>query len=345
MRSSWFSFSLISTLTLAVISSAVVVLGGVHPVLAQGKGPVLVIDNPIYNFGKVHEGQKVVHQFTLQNTGNANLRIERLVPACGCTATTASKDIIEPSSSGTIQVEFDTNGFSGDKTKTVRVYTSDNQQPSVLLSLKGSIVPDLVVEPQALRFGSVAKGRESEFKKTFSLVADADSPVRVASVKSFSDLIVLEALETKNSKNQRYSVSISEDAPVGTLRERIVVSLAGGARKSVTIPVLAQVEGELHLSPSTLSFGVIQGSAKKTRSVSLQNRGGTEIAVKKVLSNHPAIKAKVHTVESGKSYRLDIELDPSRIDGNLRATLEIATTSSMQEKVNLNIYGVLPPKV
>ncbi len=42
--------------------------------------PTVVIDNKIFDAGKVLKGETVKHVFTVKNTGNANLLIEDVKP-------------------------------------------------------------------------------------------------------------------------------------------------------------------------------------------------------------------------------------------------------------------------
>ena len=48
---------------------------------AQDNAPKLVVETFAHNFGKVKEGVKVSHTFTLKNEGTANLLIEGVAPS------------------------------------------------------------------------------------------------------------------------------------------------------------------------------------------------------------------------------------------------------------------------
>lgn len=48
---------------------------------AQDKAPKLVIETLEHNFGKVKEGIKITHTFTLRNEGTADLMIEGVAPS------------------------------------------------------------------------------------------------------------------------------------------------------------------------------------------------------------------------------------------------------------------------
>lgn len=44
------------------------------------KQPQITIDAPNYDFGKIYEGEKISHNFTIKNTGTAELTIKDVKP-------------------------------------------------------------------------------------------------------------------------------------------------------------------------------------------------------------------------------------------------------------------------
>ena len=60
-------------LILLIVSFAVV--GFMAPVQADEGTPVAVVENGEFDFGEVYEGIDVVHDFVIQNKGDADLEI------------------------------------------------------------------------------------------------------------------------------------------------------------------------------------------------------------------------------------------------------------------------------
>ena len=81
-----------------------------------------------HDFGKIEEGVKVVHVFTLKNIGDEDLVISRVQPSCGCTVPKWSKEPIKKGELGEIEVVFDSQGREGSQHKSVTVVT--NTKPS-----------------------------------------------------------------------------------------------------------------------------------------------------------------------------------------------------------------------
>lgn len=310
------------------------------PVAAQSQ---VLIPEPEFDFGTVTQGSKVVHDFVVKNVGTADLTIQRVIPACGCTATSSTQSAIAPGQQGLVHVEFDTAGFSGEKLKTVRIYTSDLDTPSSVLTLKGIVEPDIVVEPKRVAFEQVVRGKLPAASREVSIKIRPDSKSAITDVRVVSPMIVVEEL-VSNSKERKLRITIDPKAPVGELRERIVVAISGQRESSINIPIFAVVTGDLQLEPSSLSFGILEGAQPIDRSVKLLNVGASKISVLSVNSDNPAITVQVKPIEAGKIFVLQVQVDPTKVMRDLRASVSIVTDSKENASLTLGVYGILPPK-
>lgn len=101
--------------------------------------PVIKFNEESYNFGKIVQGEKVSHKFNFTNTGKTNLIVASAKGSCGCTVAEPPREPIAPGKTGTIDVVFDSNGKSGNVTKSVSVVT--NCEPNtVLISITGEVI-------------------------------------------------------------------------------------------------------------------------------------------------------------------------------------------------------------
>jgi len=60
---------------LMLLIVALSVIGFLAPVQADEGAPVAVIENGLFDFGVVYEGTDVIHDFKIQNKGDADLEI------------------------------------------------------------------------------------------------------------------------------------------------------------------------------------------------------------------------------------------------------------------------------
>lgn len=308
------------------------------------KASKIEVPNAVFDFGTVSEGEKIAHTFKIKNSGAAALTIDRVVPDCGCTVSTASTKVIEPEDSGEISVEFDTTGFSGQKVKTVRIYTNDPEQETVMLSLRGEISPDISVDPPRVMFGRVVKDQIKDLSQTIRVSVREDSKTRITGVKSYSPQIEVKQQDTDDPMSRTFVVSLRPDISPGELRERVVIGITGSERTSINVPIFASIEGPIRLTPAVVSFGVIEGENLYERTIKIENLSPQNVTIRSIEPSDPAVSATLHTVTEGKEYLLDVEVDPKQMTKDLRGSVKITTSSSEQEVISLNVYGIRPPR-
>jgi hypothetical protein len=316
------------------------------PAYAEGEKPLLHIEESTFEFGSVSQGTVVKHEFTLENKGSADLEIQRVVAACGCTASSIDSETIAPGENGKIQVEFNTAGFSGEKLKTVRVYTNDQEQPSSLLSLKGRVEPAVSVVPARVYFGNVTRdgANSATLRQEVKVQVREGEDVKVKSATTRSKHLKVEVLSS-DSRSLTFAATLSPEVPLGEFRDRVVISLQGAQVRSMNVPVFASVKGPLQMKPGSVAFGVLEGTEKLVRSVKLENKGKAEVEILNITSNHPAVEAEFSPIKSGKVYVIKVSVQPEKVKKDLRASLQIETSSEKQQKLQLSVYGILPPKL
>ncbi|MEZ4754366.1 MAG: DUF1573 domain-containing protein [Bdellovibrionota bacterium] len=310
----------------------------------EAKAPKIKISDAIYEFGSVTQGSKVEHEFNFINEGNADLHIQRVVASCGCTASTADKDIVAPGEEGSIKVSFDTTGFSGSKTKSVRVYSNDLDSPVLMLSLTGTVEQDVIVEPKRVFFGDVVKGlNPGGQQREVTVSVKEGSDVNLGDVKIYSKNLEVKTLNS-SKKAMKLLISLKPDAPVGELRDRAIISLTGARRKAINIPIFASIKGNLRVDPRTLSFGIIEGTETLERTVRLENLGPEKINVTQIKSSDKSVNVNFKELKAGKLYQIKVSVNPANINKDLRASVTVSTDSKEDKTVSFNVYGIIPPK-
>lgn len=108
-------------------------------ILDNENPPVIEFEQDEFDFGKVAQGQKVMHTFKFKNTGKSDLVIMSVKPTCGCTVPSDwTKEPIKPGEGGEIKVEYDGSG-NGVVKKLITV--NANTKPSYnKLYLKGEVI-------------------------------------------------------------------------------------------------------------------------------------------------------------------------------------------------------------
>ena len=105
------------------------------PVTANQPTTSLSFDVTEHDFGTITEGDKVSYTFTVTNTGENPLIIANCKGSCGCTVPVCPQEPIMPGESGSIPVEYDSKGKSGQDVKTVTVMANTNP-PANIITIK-----------------------------------------------------------------------------------------------------------------------------------------------------------------------------------------------------------------
>lgn len=334
-----------------IIGLVLSVFGLVSATVAElPPAPKARVSDPVYQFGAVSQGTKVQHDFVIENQGQADLHIQRVVAACGCTAAAPEQDKVAPGSSTKIQVTFDSTGFSGDKIKSVRVYTNDIDNSTIMLSLQGSVEPEVEVEPSRVFLGDIIKGGADLAKPTrVSVRVHEGAKGEILDARTFSPYITVKQIE-QTKKSRVLELSVNPDAPLGELRDRVVVSLSGASTPTINIPIFASVKGPIKLEPTTLSFGIIEGDQSLDRKIKIENLGPDPVTIEKLAVNNPAVTTSLKPIKEGRIYVLDVKVDPSKVTTDLRSSITFETHGTGAQagtpgSHSVSVYGVLPPKV
>ncbi len=95
----------------------------------------------IHDFGKLTQGDTISHVFTLKNTGNQNLEIKEVKPACNCIKVDLPITILKPGELVQIEATFNSSGLEGKTVKTFDLITNGVPETKTL-TLTSEIFPD-----------------------------------------------------------------------------------------------------------------------------------------------------------------------------------------------------------
>lgn len=300
--------------------------------------PRLVLPKVTYDFKSVQEGEVVKAAFNLKNQGSSALLIKKIFPACGCTVAEMTSKEIAPGKTGTLKVNFDTSGFHGQKIKTVRLFTNDPKRSTVVLSIQGKVKRDIEIEPSRLYFGATVKGSN----KTVSANITTSKGVSILGIIPRSDDI--NVVEKNIPGGIRITAKLSDDVPVGILRNRIVVKTNSKHNPVLNIPVFARVEGDLNMNPSDVSFGLIDGPLGQdvVTKVRVKNRSAKPVKILSTKSNTASVKTDFVVIKEGYEYEVSVAIAKKSF-GVVRDRVVITTdhVDEKQRKLELPVYGII----
>lgn len=105
------------------------------------EGAGMVFENETIDYGTIEHNADGNRKFVFTNNGNKPLIITSAQGSCGCTVPTTPKEPIAPGAKGEIGVRYATDRV-GAFTKTVTVSSNAEGQPTKVLTIKGTVLPD-----------------------------------------------------------------------------------------------------------------------------------------------------------------------------------------------------------
>lgn len=213
-----------------------------------------------HDFGMVPRGGIVRHPFVLTNRLNEPISIINVRASCGCTSGKANASVVNPGLTAIVEAQMDTRNFVGKKATVlfVDVVTASGAQAEIRLPVQSMILADVVLNPGALDFGAVAKGKAPNLVLSIDRVGKPDW--KIVKMVSASKVLTAQLVETARQGDQigyQMTVSIKPDAPAGVIRDEIRLISNDPETASIPVPVTAEIRGDLTASPALLNMGTV----------------------------------------------------------------------------------------
>lgn len=219
---------------------------------AQKQSPKITAEKPEHNFGEILEGQVVSHNFEITNTGNAELKIDKVQASCGCTAAQPTKKLLKPGEKTNIHVEFDSSNRMGIQQKYVYVFSSDPATPQLRLSFSALIVdkisnpkgkvPKLILEKNQIDFGNVEEGKIASAKISFR--NNGNGILEIKDVKSTCDCTaaLLSSKKLEPGQNGTLRIELDTADRSGRLTRTVSLLTNDPTQPNQTITITANIE-------------------------------------------------------------------------------------------------------
>jgi hypothetical protein len=252
IRRFWLLLTIVLLIPLALAAS-LVIRAIVEPPLSVG--PRLELDNscPLY-LGVGEVGQVLTGEFLLRNKGCEPLNFQ-LIPGCGgCSKLEPREGEIPPGRQRQIKVGVKLNNEGRGQSVLIRVFTNDPLHLQAEYHVVTKCRVPLVISPKSIDFGRVTVSKLSKIPPTRLQIFDSEGrPIRAEagiSIRSNNPLVTV--VKDENSDDTlTMKVAIDPRSPSGMHVAQIDIRLTG-ADRGVEIPVRAEIEGLVRVSPETV---------------------------------------------------------------------------------------------
>ncbi|HVA44836.1 MAG TPA: DUF1573 domain-containing protein [Pirellulales bacterium] len=230
-----------------------------------------LFDVTSHDFGSVARGAKAEYRFKLTNIYLEDVHISGFRSSCGCTTPTISQELLKTYDEGYVVATFNTRNHLGQKSATITV-TLDKPFPAeVQLQVAGYIRSDVELEPGGVQFGTLDADKPAE--QTIAITARTDRDWQITEIRSSSEFVEAEAVETGRQVGQvtyEMKVRLLPGAPVGYLKERLLVVANGSRSTEFPIEIEGRILSRLTASSSLLVMGVAKPGGKLRKPLVIQ---------------------------------------------------------------------------
>lgn len=275
------------------------------PKVAAAAAPKITFAEPVFEFGRLLSGSILKHEFTFTNTGNAELIISNVVPACGCTSLSEWTKSIPPGGKGIIPLQFNSAGMLGPVNRSVAVYSNDPAQPATVVTVNGIVWLPLEVHPNMALMQMPANGGKN-FSTTLRLVNQTETPIKletpVSSVPQFRARI-----ETvTEGKEFHLIVDTVPPLPPGDIQGNITIATSSKETPTLSIPVLAIAQPEVVVSPTQIFLPAAPPDFPEPYIISVTNNAEKAITVTDAACNAPGSSVVIREKTPGKLFEIAV---------------------------------------
>ncbi len=222
---------------------------------ADAPQPKFVVPEPTFNFGDLDANTVVNHDFILRNEGKGVLEIKDVKPGCGCTTTTLESKTLQPGQEEKLNASLNLKGRQGKLTKTVMVTTNDPANASVILTLTGSAIAPIAIDPETISIPTVED--DNPRSATLKVVARKEDAVFNIKEVKIDDMDFMETEVKTVTPGKEYSIEIRSKGPlpVGVHSGRVIITTDYPDRTIIFSSVNVQVVGPMLVMPAKITLG------------------------------------------------------------------------------------------
>jgi Protein of unknown function (DUF1573)/Flagellar-associated PapD-like len=304
-----------------------------------GPQPKAVIEKPLYDFGSALEGHMMSYAFKIKNEGKSELIIRGTKTSCGCTVAAPSKTHLAPGEEAEIKVGFDTRFQKGHQVRTILAYTNDPDNPTIAMTIQGTVKQQVSATPPQLDFGSVKQGAGATKDVTINDLVGGGKDFKVGPIDNSNKSIKVEQIPGPGgAPGTTLKVTLLPSMPTGPFDDTIRITTN---RIPAQIDVFGTVAGDLSLDPAQISFGIVKTGQDAIRILKLSNSSTRAVKVLGITSTDPSVSASAEPVAPGKEYKITVMLRRGAAEGQLRGDLAIQTDDPKQAKIDVPFYAIV----
>ncbi|HEY0980480.1 DUF1573 domain-containing protein [Schlesneria sp.] len=300
-----------------------------------------MFDKTEIKFGSVAKNSDVTFKITLTNIFKEAIQVSSVSTSCGCISWQDKTPITIPSGERQeLTIRLDTIRHQGNKH--VRAFVSlleptRGSTSQVTIPVEGRIRQDVVLQTNNLNFGVVDIGRAMEHRMTVSYNGGRpDWKITDAKVNNpHLTTKVVEKNRSGGTANYEVIVTLDAKAPVGKLRDQMLIVTNEGSDNGYATTVDAQIEPDIVVSD--VQLGKLDAGQSKT--VTVVVRGKKPFRIQKIDREKQDDVFKVKSSDADQMiHTLSLTCTPSEQDGLFEEVFSL-TISGREQPVTFKAKG------
>jgi hypothetical protein len=326
-----------------------------------------------FDFGTVSFGKKpipLVYRFT--NNSDKALKINKVVPSCGCTDVQYPKNPVRPGEQGQITAIFDPTLLAGEVDKHIDVYANFKNAYTLELTFKGTIL-----EPKAKFDGKIYPGQfgylrlqtyaialgdiysNQTYETRMEIYNDYNRALDVVRLTNLPSYVTYEVNKKKLQPGDTAVVIITIDGSAiqdfGTQVLNIKVNTTDVFFKTKSFQLVFNVKEDfsdlnwwqrrrapqIEVSDTAVKLGRVQSGAKVSRQITVTNSGKTPLEIYKVKTECRCTVSDLpkKNLEPKESMKVTLYFDTVYANGNKAKTLTFYTNDPKNHVLEVKLYA------
>lgn len=261
-----------------------------------------------HDFGTVGRGAEAEFAFEFTNLYEEDVHVSAVKTSCGCTTPVITDELVETHERSSIVARFNTLTFTGQKNAVITVVFDQPYYAEQQLLIKGHIRTDVTFDPPQVQFGQLRDPSKADRTITVQHIGRSDWTIRdVRSESDYYQVKLGKPVRKGTTVTYQLNVQLDKETPPGELNQPLMLVTDDSDLGQLTLGVSGRVLPALTVSPTSLSFGVVNGGASESRRVVV--RADEPFRLQKAESDDPRVKCEFDA-EAKKLHFINVTFAP-----------------------------------
>jgi len=291
-----------------------------------------------HDFGVVASGAEMKHRLRITNKYQQKVHIVGIATSCGCTAAKPAKDTLASGESAYIDITMNTRKVINHKEIKLTVTFDQPKFAQAVVRVKAFINPDVLLNPGEADFGSVYKGTDKRLR--MALIYNGKGRSTITSLVCKNPNLEAKLVPVRQDGavvHYELHVTLKASAPLGELRDQLVLVTDDPASPHIPVMVEARVEAEYSVTPELVSFGNLAPGERKTINVFV--RGKEAFTIEKIESEKTAGTFETRLPKDARTLHVLPLTMIAPAEGGIVNEEFTVTIAGREDPITFKVYG------